>query len=176
LIPNNDTYVFFENDKPLKVTRANYYLEVKKINLETFPIIEDFKIDLYDTQSSLGYQLRFTSDSLGIVTTFPWWDHVDQSLLELPDFIPVGTSEKPYEAADEGLLELPDFIPVGTSEKPYEAADEGWCVWIWQEGEYIHILEGDDPLTMKFSVWFKVDSKLFLNEWNRIKMLEKREK
>jgi hypothetical protein len=153
LIPNNDTYVFFENDKPLKVTRANYYLEVKKINLENFPIIEDFKIELYDTQSSLGYQLRFTSDSLGIVTTFPWWDHVDQS-----------------------LLELPDFIPVGTSEKPYEAADEGWCVWIWQEGEYIHILEGDDPLTMKFSVWFKVDSKLFLNEWNRIKMLEKREK
>ena len=153
MIPNNDTYVFFENDKPLKVTRANYYLEVKKINLEIFPIIEDFKIELHDTQSSLGYQLRFTSDSLGIMTTFPWWDHVNQS-----------------------LLELPDFIPVGTSEKPYEAADEGWCVWIWQEEEYIHILEGDDPITTKFPVWFKVDSKLFLKEWNRIKLLENREK
>ncbi len=93
----------------------------------------------------MGIHLRFNSDSLGILVTFPWWDEIDKF-----------------------LRKKPDFFPVGTSVKPFESADECWNIWIWQEGDFIYMLEGDDPLTLNFPVWFKVESESFKQEWEKI--------
>jgi hypothetical protein len=45
---------------------------------EGFPIISDIRVEpVPDLTGHFGVQMRWFSDSYGVVAVFPWWDHLE---------------------------------------------------------------------------------------------------
>ena len=80
----------FENEKALRFLSSDYRQEIKKVDFESFPLIDDFKVEVFDTESFMGLHLRFISEKFGILTSFPWWDNVDAMMARVEEFIPLG--------------------------------------------------------------------------------------
>jgi len=57
------------------------------------------------------------------VAHFPAWEHADRDL-------------RHFTMID---------IPTGTADLPFDESDEGWRIVIYEDGDSVHILEGDDP-------------------------------
>jgi len=81
---------FFKNNQVLQLSSSNYQLELPKLDLETFPLIDDFNLELYDTESDMDFHLWFISEQHGLLATFPYWDNVELMLTQTPYFIPIG--------------------------------------------------------------------------------------
>jgi hypothetical protein len=138
----------FENERILRLLSSDYRSELTKLDLEAFPIIDDFKVEIFNTKTFMGFHLRFTSKNLGVLTGFPWWDNVDDM-----------------------MTQAKGFTPLGTIDKPFEDADESWQILIWEYENFVYIMEGEEPACKEFQVWFKIDKNVFLNEWDEFKGL-----
>jgi hypothetical protein len=76
----NDYQDVFANPYRLLFPSNNYRDALPQLDLNAFPEISDFEIELYDRDHDLGPHLRFVSPSFGILTSFPWWYHMDTIL------------------------------------------------------------------------------------------------
>ncbi|MHA2202756.1 MAG: hypothetical protein ACW991_03625, partial [Candidatus Hodarchaeales archaeon] len=79
----------FENERILRLLSSDYRSELTKLDLEAFPIIDDFKVEIFNTKTFMGFHLRFTSKNLSVLTGFPWWDNVDDMMTRAKGFTPL---------------------------------------------------------------------------------------
>lgn len=105
-----------------------------------FPLVEDFSVEA-EWADSLGVHMHWTSASLGPLTWFPWWDH-----LEL----------------DDKLMDR-DRPPVGTWEDPFYDADQCWEFYAWDDGEHVYVATGAEPGQIDGA--YRVPRETFLTEW-----------
>ena len=142
----NQILEVFENDHILQLPSSNYQLELRKLDLDAFPIIDNFKMELIDTKSDMGFHLRFVSEHLGILTSFPWWDNVQDILTQTSD----------------------DSI-VGSISNPFDDLEQGWQILIWEHENYVYIMEGEEPQCTEFAVWFRVGKQRYYTQWEALK-------
>lgn len=135
----------FYNIKRLILSDSNYSQEIIKLDLDTFPVIDDFEIKTIET-GSLGVHIYFYSLKLGILSSFPWWDHAEHDIKKMSI----------------------EHIPLGSTENIYDDLEQGWQILIWEEKEYIYIMEGDEPCCQEFRTWFKVNKNNYILEWQKL--------
>lgn len=111
--------------------------------LSTFPVVDDFSIELFKTEK-FGLNLRFVSPSLGELTSFPWWDHVDKTIRA------------------QGMK----FVPMGTVQRTFDDQDQGWHVVIFREGDDMFILEGEE--VGGYDRWYRTPHARYKTEWAKI--------
>jgi len=112
-----------------------------------FPTVEDFRVVVKPTDV-FGVHLFFWSPSLGVLSRFPHWDHLERGA--------------PYGATGDS-----DWTPVGTAAKPFMDCDQGWIHESWRDGGFVYVLHGDDCATTGYATWFRVGEPLFDQEWHR---------
>jgi len=138
---------WYKNDKPLRLKENQCYSDsIKELDLSKFPIIDDFKILLTDHKRKMGIHIRYQSTSLGILSSFPWWDNVDKDLVGMTI----------------------DRVPLGSINQPYDDLEQGWQLVIWEKKDYVYIIEGSEPCCWEFDCWYRVDKRTYISEWERI--------
>ena len=113
--------------------------------LEVFPLIEDFEVVLLPWPSwgptwrnSWGYHFGFFSQQQGLLACFGLW----------------GAAVLDY--AQENFR-----IPVN-----FWDLDQGWEQLIFEQDEYVYVLEGDfDDDGSGYHCWFRVSKERYLAEW-----------
>lgn len=136
------------NDRMLKFKEnKNYSENIKELDLNQFPLIEDFEIIIKDCGKNLGLHLYYFSKKLGkTIASFPWWDNVNR------DFVNMSL----------------DNIPIGNIESPFDKLEQSWQIVIWEKRDFVYIIEGEDPCCFEFPRWFKVEKAKYFAEWDRI--------
>lgn len=129
-----------------------------ELDLDSFPLISDFKVDINKfRESGLIY---YYSENNGLLTYLLWSSHIGDNLNNM-------TVEK---------------IPCGTMSKPFWDVDQGYSIVIFENNEYVYIMNGQDRsmeegidldsgyelFFSKFPIWFKVAKKEYINEWVKI--------
>lgn len=145
-IPKAPYLEVFENEQPLHLNSAHYPGELSTLDLESFPEITDFQMELFPAKSPTDQYLRFISPSQGVLASFPWWDKTNQA-----------------------LLLQPGSTLFGSITEPFNDADQGWQILIWESQDYIYIMEGEEPNCLDFPVWFCVSRTRFINQWHQLK-------
>jgi hypothetical protein len=87
-----------------------------------FRTITDFVIDPVES-GAFGVQMRWLSATEGVLTTFPWWDH-----LELHG----------------NRLEEADWTRPWTIDDPYADADQDWAFLAWVADGFVYVRSGTD--------------------------------
>jgi hypothetical protein len=139
----NPSQTLYVNPEPLRVANPEGSVPTKPTLPEAFPVVSDFRVEpLPDMSGHFGVQMRWVSDSLGVVAEFPWWDHLERErelLSYVPDGLPIGSREEPFVdvAMNWGIrMVRPDAnpIPVLAGFPPVFAAGV-WAVaaivWVW---------------------------------------------
>jgi hypothetical protein len=121
------------NQNPLK--QPINELNTEEIDTSSFPEIENFSV-------SADNGLEFKSDSQGVLTTFPYFDNVDDAIPYLPS----------------------DQIPGVNGE--WDELDQGWRVRIFTKGEYIVVLEANDPFSKEIESYYKVKLDAYKKAWD----------
>ncbi len=142
----------WENETPLLLSsyRAANAPEMKLLPLEEFPLISDFEIWLIcfldSGQAPLGYHVSFFSPSHGFIASFPWWDHVENTL-----------SMEKFE------------IPVGNFKFPYTDVEQGWEIVIAKDKSFVYVMQGQlgQRKFDGYPIWFKVSKKDYFTKWNK---------
>jgi hypothetical protein len=133
----------FQNDAPLTLLKPDVpwlVFDIASLDLSQFPTVSDFRLDLRD--GPLGPHLFFTSDDLGTLAGFPWWDGVVTGLERMT-------------VAD---------IPLGTIQEPYCDLDQGWTILIFETSGYVYVRQGgEDRYT--YRSWFRVTRTRYVREW-----------
>lgn len=115
---------------------------LSELSFENFPQVDDFMVDLREANSATT--LRYVCPSLGIVITFPWWNHAVNEI-------------RGWTAAE---------IPCGSINSPFWDRDQGWNILIWQVHDRVYITEGDgDPEI--YERWFTISRDLYWSEWKK---------
>jgi hypothetical protein len=127
------------------VLKIENYHELESLNLTDFPLATDFSIKMSEA-FDFGKHLWFQSETYGSLTTFPWWDKVNIDMQKQPD----------------------DFNLLGTFENPHDDLEQGWQILIFEKDNFVYIMQGDEPRTKEFSIWYKVTKEKYLEEWRKI--------
>ena len=135
----------FHNEQALHLSRYGFGECLNKLDLLAFPLVEDFIIKLEQT-GTFGIHLYFYSDQLGRLASFPWWDNVEKDLSS-------------YTSSD---------IPVGDFDEPYSDLEQGWQIIIFEDENFVYIMEGQEPCCTEFPIWFRVTRDRYYNEWMRL--------
>ena len=135
----------FSNPVPLELASADYTAALAVLDVNTFPIIADFAIELRESEE-LGQHVYFVSPSRGELAGFPYWDNAERDM-------------RHFVAED---------VPLGSLLEPVEDADEDWQIIIFQHRGFVYVLEGSSPHTQSFEVWFRVPSDRYIAEWARV--------
>ena len=110
---------------------------------EAFPIVDDLRVEpVPDMTGHLGVQMRWVSDTLGVVAVFPWWDHLERD-------------------ADLRSI-VPDGVPIGTPDEPFLEIDMNWGIRIWRNGPYVYVVHDGGA---GWNTWFRVPIDVFLAAW-----------
>lgn len=117
------------------------YRLLSELNSADFPLAGAFEIEFFTDDTSQKRSLRYVDRHLGLSVEFPWWTDVDSDL-------------RKWSLAD---------VPRGTVEAPYSDFDQGWRVIIWQSGEAVFIMEGDEDAM--FHVRMRVPADVYLSRW-----------
>ena len=142
---NNDQLDIHENLYPIQLSSPDYIAELPKLDLDSFPVIDDFHIQLFDAGEPMGMHIRFISDLQGILIGFSWWDHVDQ------------------------VIQRKDFsIPTGTLEHPFNDGDQSWQLLIWEHKDYVYMMKGKELQCTEFPVWIRIPKSLYYSEWKKL--------
>lgn len=136
---------WFKNDSPIKLSTSSYSEEIKKLDLNTFPLIDDFSIVTRD-RGQLGYHVYFLSNKFGLLASFPWWDHAERDLKDMDI----------------------SKIPIGRMDNPFDDLEQSWQILIWEKRDNVYIMEGEDPCCTEFPVWFRIKKEKYLGEWERV--------
>ncbi|MDQ0112429.1 hypothetical protein [Paenibacillus harenae] len=94
----------------------------------------------------LGKHLYYYSEKFGILSSFPWWDHVDKMILE----------------------DIESAIPMGTINNPFVDVEQGWSIVIIRKREFVYLMQSNDPAANNFNRWYKVLLENYLDQWNRL--------
>jgi hypothetical protein len=135
------------NENPLEVPAGlRWDLAIQALDLESFPLIEDFYMDLVgEPQESLGMHLFFGSRSSEIYLALFWWrDNFEQEIQKLSE-------------AD---------IPLGTIEQPFDDLEPGWQLIIFEHREFVDVLEGLELCCKVFPRWCRVPLKDYQKSWS----------
>lgn len=131
-----------KNEKPMRYSKS-----IKELDLNLFPLIDDFEIIIRDFEKCMGLHLEFYSSCLGaILASFEWWDNVERDLVNM--------------SIDE--------IPIGSIDNPYYDLDQEWEIVIWEADNFVYIMEGEESGNSEFLSWFKVKKVKYIEEWERI--------
>jgi hypothetical protein len=112
------------------------------VALDAFPVVEDFAVELREYGEG-GQHVELTSAAHGRLAHFPAWDHADR---DLRHFTPMD-------------------VPFGSLAVPFEDRDEAWRILIFENGGYVHVLEGDAPNDDTFSRFFRVPRDRYIEAW-----------
>ena len=115
---------------------------LESLNLEEFPVVDDFLVDLSSSGSEVC--LRFNAPSSGLSVSFPWWNH----------------------GIDEMLAWTPVNFPLGSLREPFWDRDQGWSLLIWLAGDRVYIAEGEGEEDV-YDRWFAVSLDRYHSEWRR---------
>lgn len=126
----------FVNDKPMPLREG----EARSLPLDAFPSVDDFAVTL--TNDEINHVI-FTSARLGRLAGFPAWEHADRDLRHL----------------------VPGDVPIGTIDEPFEEEDEDWRIVIFEHAGWVYVLEGRDPKTTEYDVWFRVPDGRYVQAW-----------
>ncbi|MEJ8553361.1 hypothetical protein [Tepidibacter sp. Z1-5] len=134
----NSKKLAFKKDK-----EGNTIWSFTCLDLDEFPLIDDFKIKIKYNGEYLGNHLYFINTQNEILASFPWWDHVDKDLINMNI----------------------ENIPLGPINGAFDDLEQGWHIYIFEHNNYVYILEGEEPCCEEFEVWFKVNKEVYINEW-----------
>jgi hypothetical protein len=88
-----------------------------------FRTITDFLIDPVETQA-FGVQMRWLSATEGVLTTFPWWDHLERQ---------------------GNHLDEAEWTRPWTVDDPYVDADQEWVFQAWVADGFVYVRSGPEP-------------------------------
>ena len=132
----------FENSDALDLGSADYTRALRDIALDGFPVIPDFAVVLRESDEN-GQHVHFISASAGDLAGFPYWDNAERDMRHF--------------AADD--------VPLGSIDEPVDDADEDWQIVIFEHRGFVYVLEGNEPHTTEFDVWFRVPTERYLAAW-----------
>jgi hypothetical protein len=135
----------FTNPQPLEVASFDYTESLGAVDLSEFPIVGDFAIELRESEE-FGQHVHFVSPTRGELAGFPYWDNAERDM-------------RHFVAED---------VPLGSIIEPVEDADVDWQIVIFENGGFVHVLEGSAPHTTQFDVWFRVPRDRYIAEWDRV--------
>ena len=135
----------FSNGTRLELASADYSNAIQGIELGAFPVIDDFAIDLRETEDA-GQHIHFVSPRHGELASFPYWDNVERDMRHF----------------------VSEDVPLGSIEEPVDDADEDWQIVIFEHRGFVYVLEGSEPHATAFDVWFRVPSDRYIEEWARV--------
>jgi hypothetical protein len=142
----NDRPSIWSNDYPLWFTSYVNPFQVEGLELDYFPLVEDFEIRLEEmideTGHSAFYQVWFFSQTLGYLALF--WT----------------LSMEIYLAKNE----VDNIsIPLGSLDTPYQNCDQGWELIIGEHNDFVYIMEGN--FNYYYDRWFKVLKAKYFEQW-----------
>lgn len=125
------------------MNEKSIHLEVggeRSLPLESFPVVDDFAVTLSNDEVN---HVVFTSARRGPLASFPAWEHADRDLRHL----------------------VPGDVPIGSIDEPFEEQDEAWRIVIFEHAGWVYILEGREPYTTEYPVWFRVPDGRYVQAW-----------
>lgn len=141
-------------EAPVAGKYGDNYVEVvdwKKLDLNSFPLIEDFYAEIQSSVRSFGNDVvnEFNSEETCLFFKSPTYTN-ELSFLTRIEFY--------YSNIDSVINE---DIPqnnyfLGTLETPYGNSDQGWNTQIFKEKGFVYILGGIEICEPYFPIWFKV--------------------
>jgi hypothetical protein len=135
----------FSNASPLELATSNYIDALAAVDLNSFPTVPDFTIELRDSEE-FGQHLHFVSPSRGELAGFPYWDNVERDM-------------RHFVAED---------VPLGTILEPVDDSDVDWQIVIFEHAGFVYVMEGSAPHAQKFDVWFRVPRDRYITEWAHV--------
>lgn len=102
-----------------------------------FATIDDFLVRV--TEDKL---IEFASRSRGRLAGFPAWEHADRDLRHF----------------------IPDDIPLGTRDEPFEDRDESWRIAVFEHGGWVFVAEIDG----RNNTAFRVRTEEYLAAWQTL--------
>ena len=135
----------FANAVPLELAVSDYTSAFAAVDLDAFPTISDFAIELRESEES-GQHVYYVSPSRGELAGFPYWDNAERDL-------------RHFVAED---------VPLGSVGEPVDDADVDWQIVIFEHRGFVYVLEGTAPRTPRFDVWFRVPRDRYIAEWARV--------
>ena len=112
------------------------------VAFDSFPVIDDFMVELRPYDEG-GLHVEFTSASHGQLAHFPAWDHADRDLRHF----------------------VPSDVPLGTVAEPFDERDDAWRILLFEQGGYIHVMQGDSPTATTFATFFRVPVTRYVEAW-----------
>lgn len=116
--------------------------DLQSIDLARFPLIDDFQVT-FEKWGPLGKHVIFRSPSKGILASFDGWDHADRDLSKMEE----------------------NDIPCGTMYEPFGDCEQSWPILIFENDEWVYVLEGGETGVQPFHSWFKVRKELYVASW-----------
>jgi len=114
--------------------------------LDAYPTIADFTVEpAPDVPAMFGVQMWWVSSTRGILSVFPWWDH-----LELPG----------------SRLDDEEWIKPWTEDDPFLDADQNFAVRLWVVDDYVYVVSG---LSLLEATWYRVPVTRFKAELIRFR-------
>src|SRR5689334_14264607 len=91
----------FSNATPLELAVPNYADALAAVDLNAFPTIADFAIELRESEET-GQHVYFVSPSRGELAGFPYWDNAERDFRHfVAEDVPLGSIAEPVDDADE---------------------------------------------------------------------------
>jgi len=140
----------FTNPTPLEIPRGR---DFKLLDLSAFPIIEDFAVlpilgEISIWQIPLPHLVgaEFYSQEFGQLVACRWWEEIFY----------INRLERDFSAQD---------APNGTIENPHYDSQPAWDIFIFEQEDYVYILQADGGQENIFSTWFRVSSQNYQTAW-----------
>jgi hypothetical protein len=114
------------------------------LDLDDFPIVENFTIELFDDSSAGGLGIRFLDSMMDEVIAFPWWAPVEEDLRQ-------------WSISD---------VPLGSLGEPFHDVEQGWQILIWRIDDWVFVMQGDEEGNYRWRI--KVEAGRYLSEWARV--------
>ena len=114
--------------------------------LDAYPIIADFTVEpAPDVPAMFGVQMRWVSPTHGILSVFPWWDHLEWSGNRLDEL----DWSRPWTQAD-----------------PFIDADQNFSITMWVADDHVYVVSGLSSLD---AAWYRVPVARFESELARFR-------
>ncbi|HYS55446.1 MAG TPA: hypothetical protein VER58_16940 [Thermoanaerobaculia bacterium] len=135
----------FANDTPLELATSDYTSALSALDLDSFPVVPDFTIELRDSEE-FGQHVYYVSPWRGELAGFPYWNNAERDMRHL----------------------VAEDVPLGSVGEPVDDADADWQIVIFEHRGFVYVLEGAAPRTQRFEVWFRVPRDRYIAEWARV--------
>jgi hypothetical protein len=117
-----------------------------------YPTVTDFQISVVESDG-LGSHMQWRSDTLGLLTDFRSYHHLEQA-----DTLQLDAAGDEQRLAD-------GWRPVGTPERPYLDLDQGFVFTAWADDRFVYVEHGDDEPEPTMHTWYRVPVATFEAEW-----------